>query len=157
MLLGDTAANNAGRDCPEAGLLHPAWSRRRGRDDGVDCRSEIEHLVLRRLDQHVVLDPGSGVIQKFGDTLGGAAEGNQHIVGDLLLGHADFAGQGAIDVDMNVREVGHLLKPNVGCAGEARTFLSDSLGDLEDFSARLAAGRRSERRSGRRFQNSAPG
>ena len=75
-------------------------------DRRVLQRVDRVDLVLRRLHGDRVLHArSSGSSQNIGWVTAAAAERDEHVAGDVLLGEAHLAGQRAIDVDIQVRSI----------------------------------------------------
>jgi len=87
------------------------------------------HGMLRRADVDEVLDALLGVEPVHGLHLAAAAEAQQHRIGHVALGQAKLRGLDAVDGELEPRQVGRLLHPHVGHAGDAAKFLGQPAGN----------------------------
>ena len=81
-------------------------------------RSEMRvDPVLRHLRDDRIGDAVLRVEPEIRLHLAAAGERDQQAVGDVALGQPDLAGKRAVDVDVDLRIVEHLLDARVGDAG----------------------------------------
>ena len=122
------ARAGAGRDLGKSAQILQGV-RLGGRERYVD---EIRHRVdaiLRHLRDDRIGDPILRIEPEIRVHLLAAGQSDQQAVGDVTLGEADLAGKRAIDLDIDLRVVEHLLDAQVGDAGH-RTDALEKIGRI---------------------------